>query len=60
MTASAKEAVREILEQVPDDASYDEIHYRIYVRQKIAEGEKAIAEGRVVSHDEVKKRLSPA
>ena len=34
-----KEAVAKILETVPDEASYDDIQYRIYVRGKI---EKAI------------------
>ena len=32
--------------------------YELYVRQQIAEGEKAVAEGRVVSHEEVKKRFA--
>ena len=32
--------------------------YELYVRQQIAEGEKAVAEGRIVSHEEVKKRFA--
>ena len=34
--------------------------YELYVRQQIAEGEKAVAEGRLVSHEEVRKRFSQA
>ena len=60
MTVSAKEAVRDLLDKLPDDASWDQVMYEIYVRQKIAEGEKAIAEGRVLPHEAVKKRFTPA
>ncbi len=34
--------------------------YEVYVRQKIAEGEKAIAEGRLVEDGEVRKRFGMA
>ena len=33
-----KEAVRQLLEVPPDDCSFEETLYRIYVRQKVAEG----------------------
>jgi predicted transcriptional regulator len=55
---SIKEEVRSLADTLPDDATWDQVMYEIYVRQKIAEGEKAIAEGRVVAHEEVKKRYS--
>ena len=32
--------------------------YELYVRRQIGEGEKAVTEGRVVSHEEVKKRFA--
>jgi predicted transcriptional regulator len=31
--------------------------YRIYVHSKIEGGERAIAEGRVVSHEEIERRI---
>ena len=55
---SVKEEIRSLVDALPNDATWDQVMYEIYVRQKIAEGEKAIAEGRVVSHEEVKKRFS--
>ena len=35
----------------------DDIMYEIYVRKKIENALKAVEEGKVVSHEEVKKRL---
>jgi hypothetical protein len=57
--STVKDEVRKLAEQLPDSASWDEVMYEVYVRQKIAEGEKAIAEQRTVRHDEVKKRFAP-
>lgn len=58
--STVKEEVRKLAEALPDDAGWDHAMYELYVRQKIAEGEKAVAEGRVVPHQEVKKRFSQA
>lgn len=55
---TVKEEIRSLIDSLPDDATWDQVMYEIYVRQKIAEGEKAIAEGRVLPHEEVKKRFS--
>jgi predicted transcriptional regulator len=55
---SAKDEVLEILEQVPDDASLEEIQYRIYVRQRIDRGLKDLDEGRAISHQEMEARMS--
>jgi len=53
-----KQQVAEILENLPDDASFEDIQYHIYVRQKIEQGLEDITAGRVVSHDEVQRRLA--
>ena len=58
MAATAKDAVREILEQLPEDASYEEIRYRIYVREKVEKSRQAIREGRVLSQEEVETRMA--
>ena len=36
-----------------DDCSVEEIQYEIYVRQRIAEGEQAADEGKVVPHEQL-------
>ena len=55
---TAKEEVRRILNSLPDDATLEDIQYRIYVRQAIAAGVSDIDEGRVVSQEEVERRMS--
>ena len=55
---SAKQQVQEILEKLPEDASLEDIQYHIYVRQKIEQGLADVAAGRVVSHEEVQRRLA--
>ena len=41
-----------------DVATYESMESRIQLLEGIAKGEKAIFEGRVVSHDEAKTRMS--
>ncbi len=55
---SPKQQVAEILEKLPDDASFEDIQYHIYVRQKIEQGLADVAAGKVVSHAEVQRRLA--
>ena len=55
---TAKEEVRRMLESLPDDATLEDIQYRIYVRQAIAAGVRDIDQGRIVSQDEVGRRMS--
>ena len=55
---TAKEEVRRILDSLPDDATLEDIQYRIYVRQAIAAGIRDVDEGRVVSQEEVERRMS--
>lgn len=55
---TAKEEVKKILDKLPDDASLEDIQYHIYVVQNVERGLKDLEAGRVVSHDEVKQRVS--
>lgn len=61
---TAKEQVRQLLEQLPDDATLNDIRYelndslyRLHVRQQIELGLQASREGRVTPHEDVKKRF---
>jgi predicted transcriptional regulator len=56
--STAKEEVRKMLDQLPDDASFEDIQYHIYVREKIERGLKDIQEGRVISQEDVEERMS--
>ena len=55
--ATPKQAAKESIEKLPEQASWSDIMYELYVKQKIEAGLKAVAEGRTVPHEEVKRRL---
>lgn len=55
---TAKDEVRELLDNLPDDASLDDIQYHLYVRQKIQWGLEAAEKGRTLSHEEMLRRMS--
>ncbi len=55
---TAKEEVKKILNQLPDDASFEDIQYHIYVRDKIERGLNDVRNGNVLSQEEVEKRMS--
>jgi len=52
-----KEEAKKIIDKLPDQSTWDDIMYELYVKQKLSIALKAAKEGRVVSHDEVKKRF---
>ena len=56
--ASAKEEVRQLIDRMPDDATWDDLMYQIYVKQKVADGQRAAAAGRVVGHREARQRMT--
>lgn len=52
-----KEEAKKLIDRLPEKATWDDIMYEFYVKKKLAAALKAAEEGRVVSHEEVKKRL---
>jgi predicted transcriptional regulator len=55
--SSVKEMARVLIERLPDTATFDDLMYELYVRQKIEAGLKDAAEGHVLSHEEVVREL---
>lgn len=55
--SSVKEAARNIVDNLPEQATWDDLMYELYVKQKIEAGLQAAVEGRTVPHEEVKARL---
>ena len=53
-----KAELKSIADHLPESASYTDAMYQLYVRMKVAAGREAAAEGRVVSHGEVKGRFA--
>jgi hypothetical protein len=52
-----KDEARKIVENLSDDATWDDLMYKLYVRTKIERSIKAAEEGNVTSHEEVRKRF---
>ena len=57
-TSTVKEQLREIADELPEDATWERVRYEVYVRAEIEEGERAVAEGRTVVHEDVKSRFA--
>jgi predicted transcriptional regulator len=56
--STAKEDVRKLLDQFPDDASLEDIQYHIYVRQKLERGLADAEDGRTLTQKEAETRMS--
>jgi predicted transcriptional regulator len=52
-----KANARDIIDRLPDSASWDDVMYELYVREAIDAGLADVAAGRTVTQDEVKARL---
>ncbi len=55
--STAKQQVMELLEDMPDTSTLEEIQYCLYVRQKIQRGIDDIEVGRASSQEQVEKRM---
>lgn len=56
---TVKEQVRKILDQLPDECSAEDVHYQLYLIEKVKRGLKSIDEGKGISHEQVRKQLAP-
>ena len=55
---NAKTHAREIIDRLPESASWDEVMYELYVREAIDAGLADVAAGRTTPHEQVRARLS--
>jgi predicted transcriptional regulator len=55
---TAKDEVRRILDTLPDESTFEDIQYRLYVRQAIHVGLRDLSEGRTLSQEEVEQRVA--
>lgn len=55
---AVKEAALKIVEELDDDATWDDLMYKFYVNKKVAEGMEAAGEGKVVPHAEARKKVA--
>jgi predicted transcriptional regulator len=55
-----KKAVENMHKDLPDDADWDDVMCKIYVRQSIEQGLKDFEAGCTVSHEEIKMKYKLA
>lgn len=55
---TAKQEVAQLLTQLPDDATLEDIQYHVYVLEKIQRGRADIADGRSYSAEQARERLA--
>jgi predicted transcriptional regulator len=53
-----KTAVLKLLEQLPEEATLEDIQYHSYVLQKIKAGQEAVENGHVIPHEDVMRELA--
>jgi predicted transcriptional regulator len=57
-SSGVKHAVTEVIQSLPDDVSWDEVQYRLYVRQQIDAGLADSDAGRLIDATELRRRLN--
>jgi predicted transcriptional regulator len=55
--SSIKPGARELVENLPESATWDDLAYEVYVRQAIELGLADVEAGRTVPHDEAMARI---
>lgn len=55
--ATVREEARRLAEQLPDDATWEDVLYQVYVRQSVEAGLEDVRAGRLIPTDEVRRRL---
>ncbi len=48
-----KEDIVKLIQELPDDATLEDIQYHLFVKQKLLRAEEQIKEGKIIPHDEV-------
>jgi predicted transcriptional regulator len=54
---TTKDAVRALLDRLPENCSLEEVQYHLYVMQAVARGDADVAGGQVVPHEQVEAEM---
>jgi len=57
-STTVRSDLHEIADKLSESASYTDAMYQLFVRMKVSAGKQAVAEKRVVPHEEVKARFA--
>lgn len=56
--STVKEDVKQILDSLPDDTTYEDVQYHLFVRQRIQRGLTELSAGRTLPQQEVEQRMT--
>ena len=55
--ATAKEEIRKMLDTLPDDITWEDVQYSIYVRERVERGRREVDEEKLLDEHEVETRM---
>jgi len=58
MATSIKQEALKMIRRMPDDVSLENIMYELYFRQRVDRGLREFDEGKMISHEEIKRGLT--
>ena len=53
-----KQKVCEVIARMPEESTFEDIQYHLYVLECIERGEQDIEDGKTLTHDQVENRLA--
>ena len=56
--STIKDKVAELIHHLPEDSTLEDIQHHLYVLEKISKGQQSIKDGKGISNEEAKARLS--
>jgi len=56
--SAVKDDVKKMIQNLPDNCTYEDIQYHLYVKEKVQKSLQRVANGEKVSHDEALKKMS--
>ncbi|MGA8808421.1 MAG: hypothetical protein WB973_11135 [Thermoanaerobaculia bacterium] len=56
--SNAIEEVQRLLKTLPEESSFEDIHYHMYVQQAIQRGLESADRGELIEQDEIEKRMA--
>jgi predicted transcriptional regulator len=54
---TTKDAVRALLDRLPENCSLEDVQYHLYVLQAVAKGDADVEQGRTVPHERVEAEM---
>jgi hypothetical protein len=54
---NAKREALDLIQQLPEDSSFEDIQYHLYVREKVESGLRDLKNRRILSQKEVERRM---